>query len=95
MKNLHKIEIKQLPIGSLNNRSYKHLPIDLVNDLARELVKEYSNPDFYKWYCGVIYQFSPNKVHEWRVRAKDGDTPAKLFSKYVKDARQYKDKRVF
>lgn len=73
------------PKGFVN----KKLAVDVVDKIADELAKEYSNLSFRNWYCGVIYQFGPSKVHEWQVRAKEGREPAKLFSKYVKDARAY------
>lgn len=66
-----------------------NLSISLVDQLADELATEYDNQRFRSWYCGVIYQFGPSKVHEWRVRAKDANNPARLFSKYVKEAKAY------
>jgi hypothetical protein len=88
-----------VPTGNIPNRSSdkatKHeLPIDAVDMLADELVAEYSNPNFRAWYCGIIYEFGSSKVWEWRRRAAEGKEPAKLFSKYVKDARIYRKNRV-
>ena len=79
----------QLPVGSSSNTTIKQLPIDAVDKLADELVDEYDNLKFRKWYCGVIKDFGYAQVNEWRRRAKEGDSPAKLFSKYVTDARKY------
>jgi hypothetical protein len=76
-----------------NNLIRRNLSIDAVDELADELALDYRNPQFRQWYCGVIYEFGFAKVLEWRVRAKEGDTPAKLFSKYVKDARAYSSAR--
>lgn len=85
------LDFNQYPIGSSNKSSIKHeLPIDSVDKLADELVAEYSNPDFRRWYCGVIYDFGFAQVNEWRGRAREGTEPAKLFSKYVRDTRKYK-----
>lgn len=83
----------QLPNDSSGKKVIKQLPIAAVDKIADELVAEYANPDFRQWYCGVIYQFGFEKVHEWRRRAVEGKEPAKLFSKYVKDARTYRGSR--
>lgn len=77
------------PKGFVNNK----LAIDVVDKIADELAKDYNNLRFRNWYCGVIYQFGPNKVHEWQIRSREGNEPAKLFSKYVKDARAYDGSR--
>jgi len=86
LKNL----LPQLPIDNSGKTITKQLPIDAVDKVADELVSEYSNSGFRQWYCGVIYEFGFDKVHEWKRRASEGREPAKLFSKYVKDARSYK-----
>jgi len=79
-----------LPIVSSGNKvPVKQLPIDTVDQYANSLVEEYDNTLWRKWYCGVIYEFGPSRVEEWRVRAKDGKEPAKLFSLYVSQARKY------
>jgi hypothetical protein len=64
----------------------------IVDSLVDELVKEYDNPGFRRWYCGVIYEFGLDRVGEWRRRASDGKTPARLFSAYVKQAYKYKSR---
>lgn len=83
----------QLPIDSSSNTSIKQLSIGVVDKLADELVTEYDNQRFRRWYCGVVYQFGLPKVMEWRRRASEGKQPAKLFSHYVAQARLYKYKR--
>ena len=83
----------QLPIGSSSNTSIKQLPIEAVDKLADDIVAEYSNPKFRQWYCGVIYEFGFSQVSEWLGRAREGKEPAKLFSKYVKDARTFRGSR--
>lgn len=95
---IDKISFNHLPIGNMtvgNSRktNKQELPIDAVDKVADELVRDYSNPDYRRWYCGVIYDFGFDKVEEWRRRAAEGKEPAKLFSKYVKDARTYKPLR--
>lgn len=82
--------LPQLPNGSSLKQPIKQLPIDSVDKLADELVQEYENPKFRQWYCGAIYQFGFAQINEWRKRAAEGAWPAKLFSKYVKDARSFK-----
>jgi hypothetical protein len=79
----------QLPVGNSGKQPIKQLPIGVVDELADELVGEFNNPSFRQWYCGVIYQYGLQKVAEWRRRAADGNEPAKLFSKYVRDARAF------
>ena len=83
----------QLPIDSSSNKPIKQLPIEAVDKLADELVAEYANPKFRQWYCGVIYSFGFAQVNEWRTRAQEGREPARLFSKYVKDARAFRGSR--
>lgn len=61
-----------------------------VDRLADELVNEYNNPNFRRWYCGVIYEFGTSTVIEWRSRARTGRVPARLFSKYVSEARTFR-----
>lgn len=83
----------QLRNDSSVNVIKRKLSINAVDKLADELVSEYNNPDFRKWYCGVINDFGFSKVNEWRVRSKEGRTPSKLFSRFVKDARAYNGAR--
>lgn len=86
-------DFTQHPLGNSDKPSTKHeLPIAAVDKLAEELVVEYANSDFRRWYCGVIYDFGISQVLEWRRRASEGDEPAKLFSKYVRDARMYRQR---
>lgn len=77
-----------------SGKSNRYQPsIEAVDRIADGLVTEYRNPQFRRWYCGVVYQFGPQKVLEWQGRARDGSSPAKLFSKYVKDAQSFRSLR--
>jgi hypothetical protein len=69
----------------------RQLPTEEVDKLADELVTEYSNPKFRKWYCSVIYEFGFERVAEWRRKAATGHTPGGLFGHYVKQARLIAD----
>ena len=71
----------------LPNDQPSKVPMEVVDILAAELVEEYQNPDYHKWYCRIIYEFGPLQVEEWRQRAREGASPGKLFSAYVKSAR--------
>ena len=90
---LKTILISQLPIDSSSSKPIKQLAIDAVDKLADELVAEYSNPKFRPWYCGVVYEFGFPQITEGRTRARKGNVPARLFSKYVKDARAFRGSR--
>lgn len=84
----------QLPIGTRVNESESVKPnrpaLAIVDSVVDGLVKEYDNPEFRRWYCSVVYEFGLDKVEEWRRRASEGKTPARLFSTYVKQAQKYK-----
>jgi hypothetical protein len=84
---------KQLPIDSSDSKPTKQIPIESVDRLADELASEYSNIKYRSWYCKVIYTFGVEQVLEWRSRATEGREPAKLFSKYAKDALTYRGSR--
>lgn len=91
-------DIKSILNNHLPNDGYskgpiKPLSIEAVDKLADELVVEYNNPNFRKWYCGVINDFGYSQVNEWRRRAGEGREPAKLFSTYVKQTRTYHTRR--
>jgi len=80
-RGLERLENNQSPV--------KQIPIDVVDDLADELVAEYSNPDYRRWYCSAIYDFGLEQVNKWRQRAATtADSPAKLFTYYVNQARK-------
>ncbi len=64
----------------------KHIPIEAVDKLADELVAEYCNSEFRKWYCALINQHGLERVIYWRGRAASGNNPARLFSYYAKQA---------
>ena len=86
--------LNQLPNDGIDtSHKYSQLPIEAVDKIAASLTNEYSNPEWHKWYCGVIYEFGPSKVHEWQRRASEGREPSKLFSTYVSQSRRYKGHR--
>jgi hypothetical protein len=89
---LERINNNQLPVVNSEKLHFKQLPIGAVDSIADSLVTEYSNPEYRRWYCGVIYEFGPGVVEQWRCRAGEGREPAKLFSKYVRDARTFKQR---
>lgn len=84
---------KQLPIDSSKRTEFKQIPIESVDRLADELASEYSNIKYRAWYCKVIYEFGVQQVLEWRSRASEGRDPARLFSKYAKDALTFRSSR--
>ena len=84
---------KQLPKDSREETRDNRIPIGSVDVLADELVGEYANPNYRKWYCKVIYTYGAAQVNEWRNRAREGKDPARLFSKYVKDAQTFRSSR--
>ena len=85
------INFNHLPFANRNTEPVKRdkPSIAVVDSVADSLVKEYGNPQYRRWYCGIIYEFGLDKVEEWRKRASEGNTPARLFSSYVKQARTY------
>jgi len=62
--------------------------LEKVDMLADELCSEYDNLGFRKWYCKVINDFGIERVVAWQENSRSGSTPAKLFSYYVKQARE-------
>ncbi len=86
--------ISQLPIDR-SGRNDKHRLSTLdVDILANELVVEYSNPNYRRWYCQAIYNYGVPQVLDWRKRAAEGDVPARLFSKFVKEANDRRGRRT-
>jgi hypothetical protein len=71
----------------------RQLPLELVDLVADGLVRMYENPDYRKWYCGVVYEFGLTKVNDWIKHAKDGNEPGKLFTRYVNGARNLPGKK--
>ena len=65
------------------------LSVAKADEIIEEIVLEYRNPAYRKWYLKVLYDFGPQKVHEWRRRAAEGKEPGKLFTKLVNEYRQY------
>jgi len=64
--------------------------LEKVDKLADELCSEYDNFGFRKWYCKVINDYGIERVTAWQENSRSGATPAKLFSYYVKQAREEK-----
>lgn len=71
-------------------KAKKELPINAVDRLVEEILAEYQNNNYRKWYYKVVYEFGIESVLEWMRRAKEGSEPSKLFTKYVNDARKYR-----
>ena len=65
-------------------------PVALVDEIADELVKQYANPAFRGWYCGVINKFGVARIREWQRRAEDADSPGRVFTTYVNQAGGYR-----
>ena len=81
-------------ITSTENENWKQrLSVVFVDELADELVKAYSNPQFRAWYCKLIYTFGPVRIKEWQGRVSDSDNPAKLFSKLASESLRAKEAR--
>ncbi|MCA9332579.1 hypothetical protein KDA00_01770 [Candidatus Saccharibacteria bacterium] len=72
-----------------SNRGFRDkLSAEDVDKLALELAIAFNNLKYVSYYCGVIYDFGPNQVHEWKRRVSDSKEPGKLFSKIVTDCRK-------
>lgn len=68
------------------DRDYrKELSVAFVDQLADEIVREYSTPKFRKWYIYLIYELGPQVVNDIRGRCRDARHPGKLFSKLAKE----------
>lgn len=65
----------------------KDLPASVVDDLADELVKQFDNELYRRWYCAAIYDLGLSKIDDLRKKVVTGDKPGKLFSFYVKQER--------
>lgn len=76
-----------------NDNWKQRLSIELVDQLADGLVKEYDNPQFRAWYCKLIYTFGPAQIQEWQGRVRDSAYPAKLFSKLAAEGLRAKEVR--
>ena len=72
-------------IGNNPTANYREqVDVRLVDSLADELCHEYSNTDFRKWYCNIIYELGLPRVNEIRGRCRDAKQPGRLFSKLAK-----------
>lgn len=79
---------KNRSVNSFKDKKTKPVPVDVVDQLGDDLVREFNNPQFRSWYCKAIMELGPSKIHELRTRAKDGSNPAKYFSLLVKQCLQ-------
>lgn len=66
--------------------------LSVVDQLAEDLASEHENTGWEKWYCGIIYEFGVEVVSNWRERVLTSDSPGRLFSYIVKQARSEKSK---
>lgn len=66
-----------------------HVPAYLADELSLELCAEYGNYEYRKWYLKVIYTYGISQIVDWKKRASDGKCPGKLFSTYIKEAKNY------
>jgi hypothetical protein len=84
--------IDKLIESRFGNRKHQKLSfsINAVDQLVDEILIDYQNHGYKKWYYKVVYEFGIENVLEWRRRASEGNEPSKLFTKYVNDARKYK-----
>ncbi len=64
---------------------YKKPSISEVDRLAKELIAEYGNPEYFKWYCAAINQLGVQRVNELRGMVSDAKQPGRLFSKRAKE----------
>ncbi len=93
MTNNNLFDNYQLPnVNSLFNKrkDTNKIPLLQVDKLADDLVKEYKNPKFKAWYCGVINKFGISRVLEWQNRSRTGKSPGKIFTIYVNQAGGYR-----
>ena len=65
-----------------------------VEAMANRLCGEYGNAQYFKWYCGAIYEFGIPQIEALEARVSDAENPGKLFSKIVKDWRTGKKNKA-
>lgn len=80
---------------SFNRNANKNseLTIVEVDRLADELVAQFNNPEYRRWYCKLIYKFGYQTVMDWKGRVSDANNPATLFSKIASQALKAKEAR--
>lgn len=61
-----------------------------VDSLANEICTEYSNHDFYRWYCKVINVLGVRRVNEIRSMYRDARQARHLFSKRASEEMKVK-----
>ena len=67
-----------------------NLNTEEVEQAANRLCGQYGNAQYFKWYCGAIYEFGLQKIEELEARVSDAKKPGRLFSKIVGDWRRSK-----
>lgn len=70
--------------GNNNWQLGKDLPSSEVDRLADELVQNYKNPGFRKWYCDIVIALGGSKIEDLKKKVANGENPGKLFSHYAK-----------
>ena len=67
-----------------------HLPprptIEQTDLLADKLVEEFNNPEWREWYCKKINLNGIELINEYRLKARKGYNPPKLFSALLRQA---------
>ena len=86
IENLSNDNLRQLSNDS--QPAVRKPSIDEVDQLADELAEEFNNPGWRSWYCGYINRYGIEQVVLWRDKARMGNSPARLFSTYLKQARK-------
>lgn len=74
-------------IGNDNWQLGKKTPIARVDALAEELVTQFDNRPYLKWYCVAIYDLGEERVRQIMGRVSDARLPGKLFTHYVNQER--------
>ena len=72
-------------IGNENSELNRRPTVQQVDDLARQLCNEFSNHEYFKWYCAAVWKLGENRVHELKARVSDAKDPARLFTKLLRE----------
>lgn len=72
-------------IGNENSELNKRPTVQQVDDLAGELCNQFSNHEYFKWYCSAIWKLGENRVRELKGRVSDAKDPARLFTKLLSE----------
>jgi hypothetical protein len=81
------MSIVNLSNEELNQVSFVRPSPDEVDQLADELVSEFTNPDWRPWYCRQIIRLGTDRVRRYQVASRKGRKPAHLFSHYLTHAK--------